>query len=174
MPPQLQPKGHPASPPSLCLRRVALPSLGLFSCPCASLSPLLKYFTSLNCSQFLQHVAFLTKKCPQRAHDHDSRHQRAPARPAGARHPASLAPRPTRFRLPAPADLSQVHSPTRSWLRYASPPMCRGCSPSSPASLRGCGQRVALASRPPRSPGRTRSRRRCWRARRKKRGCSWC
>lgn len=84
----------------------------------------------------------------------------------------ALASAPTRFRLRGPRTVPRAAS--RSWLRCASRPMCPGCSPSFPASPHVCGQRAARASRPPRSPGRTRSRRRRWRVRRKKRGCSWC
>lgn len=165
--------------------RDALPSLGPLVSPRNSLSPLLKYFTFLDCPRFSQHIAFLTRTPLQGARDPDSWRQRAPARPAGVLL-LELGPRPrrrsARFRLPGTADsaLGTADSalrpavPSGLWLRYASPPTCPGCSRSSPASPRGCGRRAARASRLPRSPGLTRSRRRRWRARREKRGCSWC
>lgn len=106
---------------------------------------------------------------------------RAPPRALLGRTPPDAPPRtcPLRRALPGapplpPRTLPRACAPGRPWRRCVSRPMCRGCSPSSPASPPGSGPQAARASGRPRSAGRTRSRRRRWRARREKRGCSWC
>ncbi|VCW78942.1 unnamed protein product, partial [Gulo gulo] len=91
--------------------------------------------------------------------------RRFPARPGQVRSaaPRLLPPSGGSWTLPCARVLG------RSWLRSVSRPTCRGCSPSSPGSPRGSGRPAARASRPPRWPGRTRSRPTHWRARRGKR-----
>uniref|UniRef100_A0A8I3NXP8 Hydroxypyruvate isomerase (putative) n=1 Tax=Canis lupus familiaris TaxID=9615 RepID=A0A8I3NXP8_CANLF len=104
-----------------------------------------------------------------------SRDLRSPPAPL---HPplrgSALPARPAYFRSPSGPDSALLQGPRRPWLRSVSRPTCRGCSPSSPGSPRGCGRPAARASRRPRWPGRTRSRPRQWLAPRGKRGCGWC
>uniref|UniRef100_A0A8C0QCC4 Xylose isomerase-like TIM barrel domain-containing protein n=1 Tax=Canis lupus familiaris TaxID=9615 RepID=A0A8C0QCC4_CANLF len=103
---------------------------------------------------------------------------RAPRSPPAPLHPplrgSALPARPAYFRSPSGPDSALLQGPRRPWLRSVSRPTCRGCSPSSPGSPRGCGRPAARASRRPRWPGRTRSRPRQWLAPRGKRGCGWC